>query len=77
MLKGIIEAMYLDINRTTRTPWGERNEAGMVVASQESIPLEEHIKAQEIYDWSVEKQMRNLNWENLKQTRIFIKEPKG
>lgn len=77
MLKGIIEAMYLDINRTTRTPWGERNEAGMVVASQESIPLEEHIKAQEIYDWSVEKQMRKLNWKTLKQTRIFIKEPKG
>ena len=43
MLKGIIEAMYLDINRTTRIPWGERNEAGMVVQSHESIPPEEHI----------------------------------
>ena len=77
MLKGIIEAMYLDINRTTRIPWGERNEAGLVVQSHESIPPEEHIKVQEIYDWSVEKQMRNLNWKDLKQTRIFIKEPKG
>ena len=75
MLKGIMEAMYLDINRTTRTPLnGERNEAGMVVVSHESISPEEHTKIKEIYDWSIEKQIRNLNWEDLKETRRFIKE---
>jgi hypothetical protein len=72
MMKGLIEAMLLDINRNTKTPWGERNECGMVVDSS-AIPLEEHIKYMEIYDWSIEKQLRKLNWEDLKETRLFIK----
>ena len=72
MTKGIVEAMYLDINRNTRMPWGERIEGGMVV-SHTPIPADEHTKVREIYDWSIEKQMRKLNWEELKETRIFIK----
>jgi len=73
MVKGLIEAMTLDITRGINA--SERSDTGMLVDSQ--FNYNECVRVQEIYDWSVEKQMRKLNWKDLKQTRIFIKEPKG
>ncbi len=67
-MKGIIEAMYLDINRTTRISCEERIEGGMVI-SRTPISFDEHIKARELYDWSVEKQLRELNWKDLRGKR--------
>ena len=71
MIKDLVETMLLDINRTTRNEIVTRDEYGTVVNAD--IPLEELIKAMEIYDWSIEKELRRINWEGLKEVRAFKK----
>lgn len=68
MMKGLIEAMTLDITRGVDI--SERSDTGMLVDSQ--FNYNECLRVQEIYDWSVEKQLRKLNWENRKQARTNI-----
>ena len=74
MNRDMVEVMLLDIDKNIDDNKRDvtRSDFGGVVIDAESYHSEIQ-KALEIFDWSIEKEMRKINWKGLKQTRIFKK----
>jgi len=69
-MRGLIEAMYLDILRGTTNETARRlGDTGVVLDGD--IDHEEFVKLQELTDWYIEKSLRELNWKTLKGRRLF------
>ena len=72
-MRGLIEAMYLDITR------GETNNGTFVnerlgatgIVLESNIDHEEFVKLQELVDWDIERSLRQMNWKTVKGRRVF------